>query len=69
MKVDINFLETISNFGKRKGLSRQHIYRLVESNRLNIIKIDGISFVLLDELAQNFERERKPKTPKNKNGE
>lgn len=62
MLVDINFLETVTNFAKRKNLTRQHVYRLAESGKITMIKIDSIAFILLDEKAEVLERLRKPKT-------
>lgn len=59
MIVDTNFLLTVSNFAKQKGLSRQHVYRLLDNNELSYVKIDSITFVYLDEKTLSFERKRK----------
>lgn len=61
MKIDINKLLTISNFAKSKNIARQHVYRLIVSKEITEVKIDNISFVLLDEKAIAFERKRKPR--------
>ena len=58
MKIDLDKLLTVSNFAFLKGLSRQHVYRLVENNELTLIKIDGISFIFMDEKATDFVRKR-----------
>ena len=58
MKIDLDKLLTVSNFALSKGLSRQHVYRLVENNELTLIKIDGISFIFMDEKAVDFVRKR-----------
>jgi hypothetical protein len=57
--LDINKLETVTNFAKRKSLSRQHVYRLVDNNELTMVKIDGIAFIFLDSKANAFVRKRK----------
>jgi len=58
MKTDITKLKTISNYAIYKGLSRQHVYRLVQKNELTMVEIDGVSFILLDEKAVEFVRKR-----------
>ena len=61
MKIDIDKLVTVSNFANEKKLSRQHVYRLAENGELTLIKIDNIAFILLDSMANEFERKRKIK--------
>ena len=61
MQVDSEKLLTITNFAKQKGLTRQHVYRLIDSGIFSSIQIDGIQFVVLDDLAENFKRQRKEK--------
>jgi len=61
MKIDIDKLITVSNFANEKKLSRQHVYRLAENEELTLIKIDNISFILLNNKANDFERKRKIK--------
>lgn len=56
MTVDTKKLLTVSNFAKLKEMSRQHIYRLVDSGNLDLIKIDGVSFILLNEKAEDLKR-------------
>lgn len=61
MQVDTKQLITVTNFAARKGITRQHVYRLIESGEINAITIDGISFVLLDEKSEKLQRKRKEK--------
>lgn len=56
MKVDTSELLTISNFAKRKGISRQHVYRLVKSGEISQVVIDGVKFVHVDKKAQDFQK-------------
>jgi hypothetical protein len=65
MQVETENLLTVTNFGTKSGMARQHIYRLIEAGKLNKIDIDGIVFIIQDELADNLERQRKPKTKRN----
>lgn len=58
MKIGTSELLTISNFAKKKGMSRQHVYRLIKSGEINQVVIDGIKFVHLDEKAQNLQKKR-----------
>ena len=59
MKIDSNKLQKVSNYAKEKGITRQHVYRLIENEEINGIEIDGVNFVILDEKAEAFERKRK----------
>lgn len=58
MKVNIDKLMTVSNYANLKEISRQHIYRLVDNKELTMIKIDGVTFILLDVKALDFVRKR-----------
>lgn len=58
MNINIKHLITLSNYGKLKNLSRQHVYRLVKNGELTVIEIDGIKFIYLDEKANDFVRKR-----------
>lgn len=64
MQVDTEHLITVTNFATRKGITRQHVYRLIESAEINAISIDGVSFVILDEKSENLQRKRKEKNTK-----
>ena len=64
MLVEIEKLISVTNFAKLHGLSRQHVYRLGESEEITIIKIDELAFVYLDEKAENYKRRRLPKSKK-----
>lgn len=59
MQIDSEKLLTVTNFAKQKGLTRQHIYRLIDAGIINSIVIDNIIFVILDKKAKNLERQRK----------
>ena len=58
MNVNIEKLLTVTNYANLKGISRQHIYRLVDNQELTMIKIDAVNFILLDEKALDFVRKR-----------
>lgn len=59
MKINIENLMTISNYAKLKNLSRQHVYRLIENEELTLVKIDGISFIYMDDKAKDFIKKRR----------
>lgn len=61
MQVDTEQLITVTNFANLKGITRQHVYRLIESGEINAVAVDGISFVLLDDKSENLQRKRKEK--------
>ena len=58
MKIETSELLTISNFAKKKGMSRQHVYRLIRSGEINQVVIDGIKFVHIDKKALEFQKKR-----------
>lgn len=64
MHIDSDKLLTVTNFAKQKGLTRQHIYRLIESELIDSIEIDHIVFVVLNDMAENFQRQRRIKVKK-----
>ena len=59
MLLNTEELLTIANFASLKQLSRQHVYRLIESNEITKVEIDGVLFILQDEKSKNFLRKRK----------
>lgn len=61
MKVEIEKLETVTNYAKRKNLTRQHVYRLAANGELTLIHIDSVAFIYLDEQALDYVRKRKRK--------
>jgi len=61
MQINPEKLITVTNFAKQKGLTRQHIYRLIDAGLINSISIDNILFVIVDEKAVGFQRQRKEK--------
>ena len=64
MKIEINNLVTVTNFAAFKGLTRQHVYRLIESKSINSVSIDGIIFIVKDKKAEELQRLRKEKVKK-----
>ena len=62
MKIDPTKLQTVTNFSKSLGYTRQHVYRLLNSGEINGLKIDGIQFIIIDEKATSFERKREKKS-------
>lgn len=62
MLIETEKLETVTKYAKRKNLSRQHVYRLANNKELTMITIDDISFIYMDEKAENFVRKRKAKS-------
>ena len=54
--VDITKLMTINNFAKMKNISRQRIYKTLESNHFDIVEIDGVKFVYLSEKSKNYKK-------------
>lgn len=56
--MDISKLKTISHFAEIKKISRQHVYRLEEQDKINIVRIDGVAFVLMDSKADSFQLSR-----------
>ncbi|WP_026977599.1 hypothetical protein [Flavobacterium tegetincola] len=58
MNINTEKLLTVSNFALLKGLSRQHVYKLVENKELTLVLIDGVSFIFMDEKAIDFVRKR-----------
>lgn len=61
MQIETKNLFTITNFSKQKGLTRQHVHRLINIGTFNSIIIDGVTFIVNDEKATNFTRTRKEK--------
>lgn len=58
MNINIEKLLTVSNYALQKGLSRQHVYKLVENKELTMLLIDGVSFIFLNEKAVDFVKKR-----------
>ena len=58
MQIDSTKLKTVSNFADEKGFTRQHVYRLIKSDEINSLEIDGVLFIILDDKSKNLERKR-----------
>jgi hypothetical protein len=67
VQINLEKLQTVTNFSKRHQYTRQHVYYLIKNNEINSLEIDGIVFVVIDEKAETFTRKRKPKTGLKKN--
>ena len=57
MKIEIDKLKTIQNFGKLKELSRQRVYQLIEVGRFDTIEIDGVKFIIMNKKAVNYKKQ------------
>jgi hypothetical protein len=57
MKIEIDKLKTIQNFGKLKDLSRQRVYQLIEVGRFDTIEIDGVKFIIMNKKAVNYKKQ------------
>jgi len=58
MKIDIDNLVTLKNFGKLKGIARQRVYIMETEGKIDVIKIDGVKFVVLNKQANEFQRRK-----------
>jgi len=54
--VDITKLRAVANFAKDKGVSRQSVYEMIEKQRLDVIEVDSVKFVILNEKAVNYRK-------------
>ena len=43
--VDEKKLKTVGNYAKKAGFHRNWIYQLIGKKKLNIVKIDGVTFI------------------------
>lgn len=66
MQIETEKLFTVTNFAKQKGLTRQHMHRLLDAGIFNSITIDGVVFIINDEKAATFVRTRREKNKLNK---
>jgi len=58
MKTDISKLKTIPNFGRMKGISKQRIYILVRDGKFDTLEIDGVKFIVLNDKALNYKKQK-----------
>ncbi len=56
--IDITKLKTINNFAKMKNISKQRIYKTLDSGNFDIVEIDGIKFVYLNEKSKNYKKKK-----------
>lgn len=58
MKVDTERLITVANFAKMKGVTTTTVYGWIASGKERQVKIDGITFVLMEiEDSKNYKGE------------
>lgn len=48
MKVETDVLKTVGNYAKKVKRNRSRIYQLINADKLNTVKIDGVTFVKVD---------------------
>lgn len=58
MIIDSTKLQSVSTFADKKNITRQHVYRLIKTEEINSVTIDGVIFVILDEKSRDFKRKR-----------
>ncbi len=47
LKIDRTKLKTYKNYAKENGYTVQRIYQMVNENKLNTTKIDGVIFIVI----------------------
>jgi len=57
MKVDINKLKTLPNFGKTKNISKQRVHQLIRIGRFDTIEIDGVKFIIMNNKAIKYKKQ------------
>lgn len=45
MKVETDSLKTVGNYAKKIKRNRSRIYQLINADKLETVKIDGVTFV------------------------
>jgi hypothetical protein len=57
-KENINIKELVTpiTFAKEKGVSKQSIYKIIAKNKVDVIKIDGVMFIVLNEKTKKYRR-------------
>ena len=54
--VNVTELKTPINFAKKKGVSKQHIYKMIENKKFDIVTIDGTMFIVMNEKAKEYRK-------------
>jgi len=57
MKTDK--LKTVQNFAREYNYSTVYIYRLIKKNIIKSIEIDGVKFVDINSIPENFNKKAK----------
>lgn len=58
MKVDSKKLVKISTYAHEKNVSAACVYLWIQDGKINSVTIDGVAFVVRDELSQKKGKER-----------
>jgi hypothetical protein len=48
MKVEIEALKTVGNYAKRVKRNRSRIYQMINEDKLETVKIDGVTFIKVE---------------------
>ena len=57
-KPNIEDLRTAAKYAEMKGISRQFVYRLMKQHDLDFTVIDGITFIVMNQKAKNYKKNR-----------
>jgi len=45
MKVEIDNLKTVGNYSKKVKRNRSRIYQMINEDKVEVIRIDGVTFI------------------------
>jgi len=45
MKIETDNLLTVKNYAKKIGTNRSWVYQLINSNRVDLVEINGVKFI------------------------
>lgn len=57
--MENNNLKRISNYAKDKGVSVQAIYKWIAKGKVQSVNIDGICYIVMDEVAENAKKAKR----------
>ena len=58
MIIETKNLMTLNNFAKLKNIARQRAYKIVSSNKVDCIKINGVKFIIMNWEANEYQRSK-----------
>lgn len=58
MRIDINNLLTVASFAKAKNIARNTVKAAIRNNRLAVIQVDDIEFIVINKTSANYQPER-----------